>query len=72
MLGFEDAKLKTLKAEYTAEEIAQQPATWKKTRRQLEDLSGGIKAFIKNSERECGLYEALDIAKVWLDKALMC
>ena len=31
-----------------------------------------IKAFIKNSERECGLYEALDIAKVWLDKALMC
>lgn len=29
-----------------------------------------IKAFVKNSERECGLYEALDIAKVWLDKAL--
>lgn len=29
-----------------------------------------IKAFVKNSERECGLYEALDIAKIWLDKAL--
>ncbi|MBO7396304.1 MAG: hypothetical protein J6U16_09370 [Ruminococcus sp.] len=29
-----------------------------------------IKAFVKNAERECGLYEALDIAKVWLDKAL--
>lgn len=29
-----------------------------------------LKAFVKNSERECGLYEALDIAKVWLDKAL--
>lgn len=29
-----------------------------------------IKAFVKNTERECGLYEALDIAKVWLDKAL--
>lgn len=28
-----------------------------------------IKAFVKNTERECGLYEALDIAKVWLDKA---
>ena len=28
------------------------------------------KAFVKNSERTCGLYEALDIAKVWLDKAL--
>ncbi len=49
MLGFEDAKLKTLKAEYTAEEIAQQPATWKKTRRQLEAMSGGIKAFIKKT-----------------------
>ncbi len=29
-----------------------------------------IKAFVKNTERECGLYEALDIARVWLDKAL--
>lgn len=29
-----------------------------------------IKAFVKNAERECGLYEALDTAKVWLDKAL--
>lgn len=29
-----------------------------------------IKAFVKNTERECGLYEALDTAKVWLDKAL--
>lgn len=29
-----------------------------------------LKAFVKNAERECGLYEALDIAKVWLDKAL--
>lgn len=32
--------------------------------------SDPIKAFVKNTERECGLYEALDIAKVWLDKAL--
>jgi hypothetical protein len=29
-----------------------------------------IKAFVRNAERECGLYEALDFAKVWLDKAL--
>ena len=29
-----------------------------------------IKAFVKNTERECGLYEALDIANVWLEKAL--
>ncbi len=29
-----------------------------------------IKAFVKNTERECGLYEALDIASVWLEKAL--
>ena len=29
-----------------------------------------LKAFVKNSERECGLYEALDIANVWLEKAL--
>ena len=29
-----------------------------------------LKAFVKNSERECGLYEALDIASVWLEKAL--
>ncbi len=29
-----------------------------------------LKAFVKNTERECGLYEALDIASVWLDKAL--
>ena len=29
-----------------------------------------IKAFVKNTEKECGLYEALDIANVWLEKAL--
>jgi hypothetical protein len=29
-----------------------------------------MKAFVKNTERECGLYEALDIANVWLEKAL--
>lgn len=34
------------------------------------ETSDPIKAFVKNAERECGLYEALDIAKVWLDKAL--
>ena len=29
-----------------------------------------LKAFVKNTARECGLYEALDIASVWLEKAL--
>lgn len=29
-----------------------------------------MKAVVKNAERECGLYEALDIADVWLRKAL--
>lgn len=29
-----------------------------------------LKAFVKNAERECGLYEALDFAGVWLEKAL--
>lgn len=29
-----------------------------------------MKQIIKRSERDAGLYEALDIAKVWLDKAL--
>ncbi|MBO7473986.1 MAG: hypothetical protein J6U00_08315 [Ruminococcus sp.] len=29
-----------------------------------------LKAFVKNAERECGLYEALDIANVWLEKAM--
>ncbi len=29
-----------------------------------------LKAVVKNSERECGLYEALDVADVWLKKAL--
>ena len=29
-----------------------------------------MKAFVKNTERECGLYEALDFANVWLEKAL--
>ncbi|MDE5582151.1 MAG: hypothetical protein K2J08_00395 [Ruminococcus sp.] len=29
-----------------------------------------IDACIKNTECECGLYEALDIARVWLEKAL--
>jgi len=29
-----------------------------------------MKAFVKNTEKECGLYEALDIANVWLEKAL--
>lgn len=28
------------------------------------------KAFVKNTVTECGLYEALDIANVWLEKAL--
>ena len=29
-----------------------------------------LKAVVKNTERECGLYEAVDIADVWLSKAL--
>ena len=29
-----------------------------------------MKAFVKKMEKECGLYEALDIANVWLEKAL--
>lgn len=29
-----------------------------------------MKQIVKRSERDAGLYEALDIAKVWLDKAL--
>lgn len=29
-----------------------------------------LEACVRNSERECGLYEALDIASVWLEKAL--
>ena len=29
-----------------------------------------LKAFVKNAERECGIYEALDFANVWLEKAL--
>ena len=29
-----------------------------------------LEACVKNSKRECGLYEALDIANVWLEKAL--
>lgn len=29
-----------------------------------------MKAFVKNTEKDCGLYEALDIANVWLEKAL--
>ena len=29
-----------------------------------------LKAVVKNTERECGLYEAIDIADVWLSKAL--
>ena len=32
--------------------------------------SNPLKAVVKNAERECGLYEALDIADVWLKKAL--
>ena len=29
-----------------------------------------FKSFVKTAERECGLYEALDFADVWLRKAL--
>ncbi len=29
-----------------------------------------MKQIVKRSDRDAGLYEALDIAKVWLDKAL--
>ena len=29
-----------------------------------------MKQLVKRSDRDTGLYEALDIAKVWLDKAL--
>ncbi len=34
------------------------------------ETSDPMKAFVKNTEKECGLYEALDIANVWLEKAL--
>lgn len=33
-------------------------------------IADPMKACVKNSERECGLYEALDVASVWLEKAL--
>lgn len=29
-----------------------------------------MKAFVKTADRDCGLYEALDFADVWLRKAL--
>lgn len=29
-----------------------------------------LKAYEKKTDRECGLYEALDVASVWLEKAL--
>lgn len=29
-----------------------------------------LKACVKNTEREGGLYEALDVARVWLEKAM--
>ncbi|HEZ7985713.1 MAG TPA: hypothetical protein RWO09_02105 [Ruminococcus sp.] len=29
-----------------------------------------LEACVRNTERECGLYEALDIANVWLEKAM--
>ena len=29
-----------------------------------------LSAFVKNSKFDCGLYEALDTAKIWLEKAL--
>ncbi len=29
-----------------------------------------MKAFVRNAVQDCGLYEALDFARVWLDKAL--
>lgn len=35
-----------------------------------DDKLNPIEACKKNSERECGLYEALDTANVWLEKAL--
>ncbi|HEZ7989516.1 MAG TPA: hypothetical protein RWO66_00965 [Ruminococcus sp.] len=29
-----------------------------------------LQACVKNSKRDCGLYEALDVASIWLEKAL--
>lgn len=29
-----------------------------------------LEACVRNAERECGLYEALDIANIWLEKAM--
>ncbi|MDE6789193.1 MAG: hypothetical protein K2J47_07740 [Ruminococcus sp.] len=34
------------------------------------DETDPMKQIVKRSDRDTGLYEALDIAKVWLDKAL--
>ena len=46
MLGYTNNELTELKAEFTVEEIYQQPLTWEKTYRQVLDSKKEIQSFL--------------------------
>ena len=48
IFGKDSAQWESLKGTFTATEINQQPATWRKTIKQIEDSKDELKAFIEN------------------------
>ena len=51
IFGKDTKEWESLKGIYTATEINQQPNTWKKTIKQVEEHKEEIKAFIENETR---------------------
>ena len=48
IFNIDEAKMNETSSVYTITEIAQQPATWRKTCKQIKDAKDEIKAFLKN------------------------
>ena len=48
IFGKDNTEWESLKGIFTATEINQQPATWRKTIKQIEDNKDALKAFIEN------------------------
>ena len=48
IFGKDNGTWEGLKGIFTASEINQQPATWRKTIKQIEDTKNELKAFIEN------------------------
>ena len=64
IFGKDTKEWESLKGIFTATEINQQPATWRKTIKQVEDHKEEIKAFIENVTKHDDLLELVNLLEM--------